>query len=485
MTKLTRLVLILFGLSFFVFSVHLSAQINPTVNSRTYLPGDFVHVIVEAPVDTSQITAVMPDGTVTNLIQERGRNIWRGIWQVPINFPKGTYSAKLSAVDVSGNVFEGMTDVFTIGELAMITLVGKPSPEAQPKQPLSEKIQPTTITPGPGEAEIIKRVLRIISVPTTAPAPPLKALEKTSLVEKNLALGKDFFDKEKYLESAAYFRIVLYISPENKDAALYLAQATDLLARQDAENKQRMIMGFVFSIAGLILLALFLWFLRALYINSKKAAVCPVEPAKPLSQKEKSELWLKKMNWTSNPFSIDILGQLFTNDHQLEFEAFKLFIRAQIEKVGGASVYPFTDTALEKIFSLSKGKPKTAVKIIEWAINKAIERNVDQISAEFIKEYEGTTNKNILIADDEEIVRSSLAAILKNGGGYQTDFAHDGDEALKKIKENVYGLVLLDIAMPKIDGYEILKQVREIYPELPIIFVTGKGSPQQTLQSMS
>ena len=91
----------------------------------------------------------------------------------------------------------------------------------------------------------------------------------------------------------------------------------------------------------------------------------------------------------------------------------------------------------------------------------------------------------ILIVDDEEIVRTSLDVILKKGGGYATDFAVDGEEALKKIKGNKYGLVLLDIAMPKLDGYEILKQVRPIYPDLPIIFVTGKGTPQQTMVSLA
>jgi two-component system nitrogen regulation response regulator NtrX len=78
-----------------------------------------------------------------------------------------------------------------------------------------------------------------------------------------------------------------------------------------------------------------------------------------------------------------------------------------------------------------------------------------------------------------------LEAILKKGGGYETDFAEDGEVALRKIKENPYDLILLDIDMPKIDGYNVLKQTREIYPELPIVFVTGKGDPQTTIDSIS
>jgi DNA-binding NtrC family response regulator len=49
--------------------------------------------------------------------------------------------------------------------------------------------------------------------------------------------------------------------------------------------------------------------------------------------------------------------------------------------------------------------------------------------------------------------------------------------------ENVYGLVLLDIEMPRATGYQILKRIRACYPELPIVFVTGKGEPRKVVES--
>ena len=89
----------------------------------------------------------------------------------------------------------------------------------------------------------------------------------------------------------------------------------------------------------------------------------------------------------------------------------------------------------------------------------------------------------ILIADDEELARSSLDAILKKGGGFETDFAVDGQEALDKIKAGAfYAAVLLDLQMPKLDGYQALKQIRSIHPDLPVIFITGKAADVKKIE---
>lgn len=90
----------------------------------------------------------------------------------------------------------------------------------------------------------------------------------------------------------------------------------------------------------------------------------------------------------------------------------------------------------------------------------------------------------ILIAEDEQIVRDMLKDMLEKAG-YGTDLAFDGAEAMEKVKNNFYDLMLLDIKMPKLDGYEVLRQTREIFPEMPIIFVTGKGVAQRVGESIS
>jgi CheY-like chemotaxis protein len=91
----------------------------------------------------------------------------------------------------------------------------------------------------------------------------------------------------------------------------------------------------------------------------------------------------------------------------------------------------------------------------------------------------------ILVADDEAVVRDSLEGILKKGGDYEVDSCGDGEECLKKTKENLYDLLLLDLEMPKLDGYEVLKQVRVMYPDLPVVFITATGKAQKVMQSIS
>jgi len=91
----------------------------------------------------------------------------------------------------------------------------------------------------------------------------------------------------------------------------------------------------------------------------------------------------------------------------------------------------------------------------------------------------------ILIADDEEVVRTSLDGILKKGGSYETDFALDGEEAVQKIASNLYDVVLLDLEMPKISGYDVLAKARVLYPNLPVIFLTGKAEAKKIAASIA
>jgi len=139
----------------------------------------------------------------------------------------------------------------------------------------------------------------------------------------------------------------------------------------------------------------------------------------------------------------------------------------------------------EKIFELSKGNPKSALAICSCALKPAIDRDENIISAEIISECQKVIPANILIADDEKIVRTTLDSILRIGGGYQTSFAADGEEAIKKIEENGFDIILLDIDMPKLNGYEVLKQARALHPTLPVVFISGKGTPKAVMDSLS
>ncbi|MCM0081857.1 sigma-54 dependent transcriptional regulator [Geomonas sp. Red32] len=90
--------------------------------------------------------------------------------------------------------------------------------------------------------------------------------------------------------------------------------------------------------------------------------------------------------------------------------------------------------------------------------------------------------ETILIVDDEEGIRSSLAGILEDEG-YRTVCAADGQEALALCGRELPSLVLLDIWMPKMDGIETLKKLREQHPSLNVIMMSGHGTIETAVKS--
>ncbi len=87
----------------------------------------------------------------------------------------------------------------------------------------------------------------------------------------------------------------------------------------------------------------------------------------------------------------------------------------------------------------------------------------------------------ILIAEDEELI-SNLIKINLVKSGYTCDCAFDGAEAADKISENSYDLILLDIMLPKIDGYELLEYVKAV--KIPVIFITAMGTTTQKVKGL-
>ena len=89
----------------------------------------------------------------------------------------------------------------------------------------------------------------------------------------------------------------------------------------------------------------------------------------------------------------------------------------------------------------------------------------------------------VLIVDDEPNARELLAEFLM-GKGYEVLTASNGEEALGKVKEDRPHLILLDICMPKMDGLEVLKQVREIDHEVGVIMVTAVHQEETGRQAL-
>ena len=94
----------------------------------------------------------------------------------------------------------------------------------------------------------------------------------------------------------------------------------------------------------------------------------------------------------------------------------------------------------------------------------------------------GFMGARILIVDDEEIVIKSCLRIL-GGGDYYVEVARDGREALRKIKENPYDVMILDVVMPNMGGLEVLRRVKETRPDMDVIMVTGLSQLDTVVQA--
>lgn len=84
-------------------------------------------------------------------------------------------------------------------------------------------------------------------------------------------------------------------------------------------------------------------------------------------------------------------------------------------------------------------------------------------------------SKRLLIVDDDKQIRELLSFDIAQSG-YIVDTAVDGEEGLKKALENNYDLILLDVMMPKMNGYDVCKNIRIAKPDTPILMLTAKGS---------
>jgi two-component system response regulator VicR len=93
-----------------------------------------------------------------------------------------------------------------------------------------------------------------------------------------------------------------------------------------------------------------------------------------------------------------------------------------------------------------------------------------------VDEYEGgiVMPKKILIVDDEKTI-SDIIKFNLTKEGYEVDTAYDGEEAVKKVDEFNPDLMILDLMLPKKDGLEVAREVRQSH-DLSIIMVTAKAA---------
>jgi len=82
------------------------------------------------------------------------------------------------------------------------------------------------------------------------------------------------------------------------------------------------------------------------------------------------------------------------------------------------------------------------------------------------------TKFDILVVDDEAMMRELLEDLLVLEG-YKVESAENGEAALRKLEESVPRLVISDIKMPRMNGFELLKALKERYPAMRVIMMTG------------
>lgn len=90
--------------------------------------------------------------------------------------------------------------------------------------------------------------------------------------------------------------------------------------------------------------------------------------------------------------------------------------------------------------------------------------------------------RRILVVDDEDALRTVLSAEL-NSEGYEVGTAADGMEALDELQKGAYDLVLLDIRMPNMNGFEVLKVIKERHAGTKVIMLTGFADLKNAIES--
>ena len=82
-------------------------------------------------------------------------------------------------------------------------------------------------------------------------------------------------------------------------------------------------------------------------------------------------------------------------------------------------------------------------------------------------------SRKVLVVDDEKLIVKGIRFSLEQDG-MEVDCAYDGEEALQKAKDNEYDIILLDVMLPKLTGFEVCQQIRE-FSNVPVVMLTAKG----------
>ena len=116
-------------------------------------------------------------------------------------------------------------------------------------------------------------------------------------------------------------------------------------------------------------------------------------------------------------------------------------------------------------------------------VNMLNTRNGRLVNSESNKPMSNKSS-SILIVEDEAAIRTGLVDVFVFHG-YQVDFAEDGAEGLDKALSGDFDLVILDVMLPSMNGYDICKAIREKDKDQPIIMLTAKTADEDVIQGLS
>ncbi len=99
-------------------------------------------------------------------------------------------------------------------------------------------------------------------------------------------------------------------------------------------------------------------------------------------------------------------------------------------------------------------------------------------------EKENRQRSSILVVDDDEAIRDAVVGYLAQDGFSNIDSACDGEEALDFFKRKSHHVVIADIAMPKLHGIDLLRQVKSLSPSSQVIIITGRSGKDSAIAAL-